>query len=697
VIVPPASDDDFLDVLALTPAERDEIRSLGASSAARAALLRAIGELREGARHAAALASLGELAMNAEDVQPFLRAACATAAELLALDAVALVEASGHGGRIRAAAGLARDVVSASAPHGGTPASPGGLLAELGFQAAHEVSLPGRERVARVLGAYSRAPRSFTPVEMRFLEATASALASALARHHAEQEMLDRERQMRAVFDSALDAMVILSGEGTIVDANPAASALLATARAALAGRALDEVAPLAPPPAGGPPARWQALLARARSSAEVEVVLCGARPRHLELSTARTMLAGQSLLVLRDVTEKRQLQARLALADRMVSVGTLAAGVAHELNNPLAYVNANLAFLGERLGRVAQLLAGAPATRDDGDLAAQLAEAVRDARDGAERMRLIIRDLKTFSRADEERSGPVALGPVLESCLNMAWNEIRHRARLVRELAAVPLVHGAEARLGQVFLNLLVNAAQAIPEGHAEQHTIRVATRLLDDGRVATEVQDSGCGIAPDQLPRIFDPFYTTKPPGVGTGLGLSICHSIVTSFGGDIEVESLPGTGSTFRVILRPDAGAPDAPAPVAARPVRRRARLLVVDDEPLVGNVLQRTLSDEHDVTVVSSARAALERVSAGEPFDLVMSDLLMPEMSGMDLYRALAASAPRLARRMIFLTGGAFTQAAREFLQNERVLCLEKPFELPALRALVATRLAADDEA
>jgi nitrogen-specific signal transduction histidine kinase/ActR/RegA family two-component response regulator len=386
---------------------------------------------------------------------------------------------------------------------------------------------------------------------------------------------------------------------------------------------------------------------------------------------------------------------ARAALADRISAASTLAAGVAHELNNPLAYVTANLAFLSEGTARMAAILAGAPPAPEDADLAAQLVDAMREARGGAERMRAVVRDLKTFACGDEDKLGPVELRPVLDSCVNLAWNEIRNRARLSRDLASTPPVLGNEGRLAQVFLNLVVNAAQSIPAGRPDDHEVGISARTLPDGRVAVEVRDTGCGIPESDLPRIFDPFFTTKPPGSGTGLGLSICYAIVAAARGEIQVESAPGRGSTFRVLLAPAAGPARAAAPAAAPPAARpRARILVVDDEPLVGKVLRRTLAD-HDVTTVESGAAALARLSAGERYDLVLCDLLMPEMSGMDLFRELAARHTPLARRVVFLTGGAFTPAAREFLERERVECVEKPFELEALRAVIARRIAAPD--
>jgi CheY-like chemotaxis protein len=382
----------------------------------------------------------------------------------------------------------------------------------------------------------------------------------------------------------------------------------------------------------------------------------------------------------------------RLALADRMSAASTLAAGVAHELNNPLAFVTANLSFLAEGTARVAAILRGAAPAPGDADLAAQLLDAVREARSGAERMRAVVRDLKTFAGGERDDLGPVELQPVLDACVNAAWNEIRPRARLARDVAPTPPVLGNEGLLSQLFLNLLVNAAQSIPGGRPDEHEVGISARALADGRVAVEVRDSGCGIPEAELPRIFDPFFTTKPPGSGTGLGLSMCHAIVAASGGEIEVESAPGRGSTFRVLLAPAARpAPAAPAPTPPADARTQARVLIVDDEPLVGKVLRRTLT-EHDVTVVESGAAALARLGAGERYDVVLCDLLMPGMSGMDVYRELATHHPDLARRVVFLTGGAFTTAARDFLERERVECVEKPFEVDALRAVIARRIA-----
>jgi CheY-like chemotaxis protein len=285
-------------------------------------------------------------------------------------------------------------------------------------------------------------------------------------------------------------------------------------------------------------------------------------------------------------------------------------------------------------------------------------------------------------------RNRPVDVLASAESALAMAHNEIRHRARLVRDLAPVDTVMADEGRLSQVFLNLLVNAAHAIPEGDEGGHEIRVVLRQ-SAGRVQFEVHDTGVGIAPEVLPRIFDPFFTTKSVGAGTGLGLAICHTIVIALGGRIELESSPGHGTTARVTLTAATSELDETTEEssAERPAGKRGRILVVDDEPLLAKMIAAMLAPEHDVTCETSARAALARLRAGERFDAIVCDLMMPQITGMELYETLLDFAPAQAQSMLFLTGGAFTPRARAFLERLSGAVLDKPVESNTLTARV----------
>jgi signal transduction histidine kinase len=395
---------------------------------------------------------------------------------------------------------------------------------------------------------------------------------------------------------------------------------------------------------------------------------------------------------------ERHRMQEQLLISDRMASVGTLAAGVAHEINNPLAAVLANLDVSLELLADLCDPRGGGegapPAlTARLGDLAAPLV----DAREAADRVQMIVRDLKIFSRSgDEERTGPVDIERVLESALRIAWNEVRHRARLLRDYGGdVPLVLGNAARLGQVFLNLIVNAAQAIPEGQVQANEIRVVSRRRGD-QVVIEVRDSGSGIPPQVMSHIFAPFFTTKSAGVGTGLGLAICHRIVTGLGGTITARENEGPGTIFEVVLaaaRPVEDLPPAPLePVVAAAAAIRGRILVVDDEPLINKVVQRMLRADHDVSSFGSVREALEAIRGGASYDVILCDLMMPEMTGMDLHAELLRLRPDLAQRVVFMTGGAFTPAAREYLHQMPNQRLEKPFEPGDLRLIVEAMLA-----
>ncbi len=399
---------------------------------------------------------------------------------------------------------------------------------------------------------------------------------------------------------------------------------------------------------------------------------------------------------IARDITEQKKMQNRLVLSDRMVSIGTLASGVAHEINNPLAYVISNMTSVQRDLSAIAQALqpgAAPEVVAEAHEALREMREALTEAQEGAERVRSIVLDLKTFSRADETEVGPIHVRPAIESALNMAGNEIRHRARLVKSFTPVPKVLATHSRLSQVFLNLLVNAAQAIREGHVEENEIRVHVGTDAAGRVLVEVSDTGSGIPADVQRRIFDPFFTTKPVGVGTGLGLSICHGIVASMGGEITVDSAPGQGTTFRVHLPAAAESAAAPPPAEVVEVatERRGRLLVVDDEPLTCTALRRTLGDAHELICVQSGAAALKLFESGEGFDLVLSDLMMPEMNGPELYRRTQALAPEQAKRFVFLTGGAFTHEAQTFLEAISLPVVHKPFDALALRAMIARRL------
>jgi len=329
---------------------------------------------------------------------------------------------------------------------------------------------------------------------------------------------------------------------------------------------------------------------------------------------------------------------------------------------------------------------------RSPSDLVTELVEMASEAEAGAERIRKIVLGLKTFSRAEQERRAVHDVRTLLDLSVHMMFNEVRHRAQLVKDYGVVPLIEADDARLSQVFINLLVNAAQALPEGSAAANEIRVITSTDAAGRAVIEIRDTGVGIPAAVIHRIFDPFFTTKPVGIGTGLGLFVCHSIVAGLGGEITVASEENRGTCFRVVLPAALPAPEEAATSSLPPAKgaRSAAVLVIDDDVFIGAVLRRVLRHHH-VTVATSAAQALALLGAGKRFDVLFCDLMMPEMSGMELHEELTRRYPNVAESVVFISGGAFTPAAVAFLErvtNERI---EKPFDAGAVRELVKQRI------
>jgi signal transduction histidine kinase len=378
----------------------------------------------------------------------------------------------------------------------------------------------------------------------------------------------------------------------------------------------------------------------------------------------------------------------RRLLADRLAAVETLAAGLAHEINNPLTYTLINVESV---LRRMRVLVASPPSAVVADEVLSSLpsfVESLDQTLHGMRRVREVVRNLMTFSRGGMGPSKPVDVRSLVESATQMALHEVVHRARLVRDLREVPPVMANEGALGHVFLSLIVNAAQAIPLGDARENEVWVATRQDDEGLVVIEVRDTGEGIPSHVLPRIFDPFFTSKGQDKAAGLGLSVAYGTVRRFGGDIQVSSTPGLGTTFRVLLPPVKGWRHRDAIPSDPGVTPRRRVMVVDDERMVGESLARTLTDVADVTVVTEAAEAVRMLAEGERWDAILCDLLMPEMSGIDLYRETLRIAPDAAPSIVFMTAGAFTQHAQAFLESVNNPCLEKPFDIGKLRSLVA---------
>lgn len=577
------------------------------------------------------------------------------------------------------------------------------LLGRVGVSSVLIAPLHHRGKSLGALLTGSHEPGANTEDRIFFAQAVAGQISQALAlaqafaaKDDSERAARTQARVLRSILESMADGVVVADQAGDLIHWNAAATTLLGTGQGVVETisqpetwtgkyglRHTDKVTPIE---LDELPLR-RALRGESLDDVELYMMRDGLSEGAWLSASARPLRDenGESqggVAVFRDVTREKAARTQLMVSDRMASIGMLAAGVAHEINNPLTAVVANLEGAVRDLAELARGPAGAHLS--------SVMEAMTEARDAAERVRHIVRDLKTFSRAEDDQSGAVDVTQVLESSARMAWNEIRHRARVVKDYREVPRVRANESRLGQVFLNLVVNAAQAIPEGHADRNEIRLTCRAGDSGRVVVEIADTGAGMSPRVLSRLFTPFFTTKPPGVGTGLGLTICHRLISEIGGEITVDSAVGAGTVFRVILPVMTGEDRSAAPPQASGVAapsRRGRILVIDDEKMIGTAIVRLLGGDHDIVNTTSAIEGLEHLAAAERFDVILCDLMMPVMTGMDFYERLSEVAPDQLDSVVFLTGGAFTPAARAFLDRVPNARLEKPFDFETLRALV----------
>ncbi|MGM0555180.1 MAG: ATP-binding protein [Myxococcota bacterium] len=493
-----------------------------------------------------------------------------------------------------------------------------------------------------------------------------------------QQRMLEATREgFQTLVENTPDG-VLVHRNHVIRYANPAAARCLAVEDVeALIGETVDEYlttdSTWEPIDEGDhSPHRANEQLLRREDGSEIPV----------ELTQFHAPVDGESstITVMRDLTTRREMRAQIMRLDRMAAVGTLAAGVGHEINNPLAFVIGNLEFVQPL---TAELIDQEGASERD---VSEISDALSDALEGAQRIQRIVADLRTFARDDNPEPVPTDVRDSIESALKMASNEIQHRATLVRDYDDVPHVFADDATLGQVILNLLINAAHAISTGGADHDTVTVRTRYRD-GVVQISVSDTGTGMSADVRARIFDPFYTTKSPDNGTGLGLAVCQNIIQGLGGTIDVESEPGEGSTFTVSLPPVAGSDHEEAGEGASAVdlfgEHSVRLLIIDDEPAVCRMLERTLPDRFDTVSFQRADDALAALQDGLEVDVILTDLLMPEQSGVSFYASLSETVSELDDHIVFMTGGAFTSEAKAFVENVDVTVLRKPCDTDTL--------------
>ena len=582
----------------------------------------------------------------------------------------------------------------------------------------------------RSKGDQGRSLRERAEAQTRRMEADAlprsaaesDALLHELRVHQIELEMQNEELRRAQLaldisraryfdlYDLAPVGYVTVSAEGKIVEANLRASAMLLTPRDELMNMSLSRFIVAAQQDSyylhrrgvrPGGDVQVCELRMKQRDGTEFWARLesVAADSEGSEQGTIRTTIS--------DINEIRRLRDNAALSDRMASIGMLAASVAHEINNPLTYVLYNVANLVEALpptaAAVERCRAVLLARVGDGDFAeivgeqvglldaeklADLIDSATQAAAGLHHLEEIARGLSFFSRAEPDGLVLVDVNEAAEHAIHVAAHEVRSRAQMTVELGLVPRILASDGRLAQAFLNLIVNAAHAIDEGDAEHNRITVRTWADGKGHVCASVEDTGCGIPAEQQDRIFEPFFTTKGPERGTGLGLAITQRIVTAFGGEIHFESVAGRGSRFELRFPMGGSHEVAPprVPVVATP-DAPGRVLLVDDERLVRTATARILRGICEVVSVGSVAEAIELLDAGEEFDAILCDLMMPVMSGIEFHAWLIDHYPQQVPKVVFVTGGVFTPRTQDYLASVSNTRLEKPIKIDALRQLV----------
>ena len=516
-------------------------------------------------------------------------------------------------------------------------------------------------------------------------------------RDHTELKLREEELALKsAIVDHAIAALASTDTEGRVVEFNPAAEAMFGRSRDDMLGRSLGEV--LLPPRAR---AAFDAAVARL--AAEGSVASRGDRMElyalradgtefPIDLVVWRTDAVGATYVTasMVDTTDRhtaaqqigRQREA-LRQSEKLTAMGSLLAGVAHELNNPLAIVMGRASLLEEKCAD--------PDLRDD----------VLRIREAAERCGRIVRTFLNMARSRPSQRTAVDLNEIVHAAADMLLYSFRtHGVELELALEpALPAINADGDQLGQVILNLLINAQQAMA-GRAGAQGVRVSTgvehrRQGREPRVWLRVADSGPGVPEALRSRIFEPFFTTKSEGMGTGLGLSVSRAVVLEHGGDLILEHAAApVGASFRMSL-PISGmavALGGPVPLAEPEAPLLARLLVVDDEPELASLMRDMLEQAgYDVATAESGALALAFLDEAR-FDAIVSDLRMPDMDGPGLWRAVVERHPVLAHRMLFVTGDTLSPDARDFLRTARCSALDKPFSKAGLLAAVKALLA-----
>jgi PAS domain S-box-containing protein len=544
-----------------------------------------------------------------------------------------------------------------------------------------------------VLNIYGRKPDDFDPDEVELLMDLAdnvahgiTALRRAAERKQTEKALQESESKYRTIFETTAAAKAIVEADMTISLVNRQFEKLCGYSKEEIEGKK-----------------KWTEFVAtsdleRMKEYHRLRRTDPSAAPTHYEFQfvdrsgNIKDILVNVDLIPgtessvasLVDITERKQaeverreLERKAYLSRRLATVGQMAAGVAHEINNPLTAVVGFTELLMKR------------------NLPPEVIEDLKLINNNAQRVANIVRRLLTFARHYHPERSFVNINELIEAALELRAYELRTgNIKVITELdPELPKTMADGGRLQEVFLNLIINAEDEMKRAH-QKGTLLIKTERVND-TIRISFKDDGPGIPKENLERIFEPFFTTKKVGQGTGLGLSICHGIISEHNGRIYVESELGKGATFIVELplvkeEKKEISPDAPGKSAAREATK-AKILVVDDEPTITQFLSRMLKDQgYEVETTDNAETALKLIQ-GEKYNLILVDVRLPGMGGVELYERLDEIAESLTQRIVFITGDVLGTETKDFFSRTNAPYITKPFNIEQLKEEIKRRL------
>lgn len=519
------------------------------------------------------------------------------------------------------------------------------------------------------------------PFETRDLHV---AIQLALVRKEMEDKLALKEKRYQLLMNNASCGLFIFDGAGIISDINKQGATIFGRDKRHIINNDFREYLPASE--------REYATLQIEKLSIEKHIgpssghiLQPSGAIRDVEFSSVCVETQSDTLYlsVIDDITEKHQILERSLLAHKMSTIGTLTLGIIHEINNPLIWLLSNLQFIKEKIKTF-------PAQDiKSHQLMASFSQYTDESIEGAQKIAQIIHDLKGFSHVEDKKIIPVDIVEALNSAIHIVEHEIKQTMKLKKEFCVdMPLLLLSTNRLQQVFMNLIVNAAQSFTNPDSPKNLLIIKT-IIEKNNLRIDFTDNGSGIKPENMERLFLPFFTTKPKGIGVGLGLSISYTIIIAMGGEISVHSIINKGTTFSVTLPLSMKASiDSDIKRIAKP-KTQLKILIVDDLPNILNSLRRLLEDEQIVTVALGGRAALKILEdRGMSFDLIITDINMPDISGIDLYRYINKKHPKLGSQIIFLTGSILSEKINDFLGSINNPHLEKPFTPQALTTAIA---------